>query len=338
MNDSRHDEKAVAFFGTWTISGLYLDGWAHLHDKPETFFTPWHGVLYSGVGAAIAYFALHDFVSKRRNGGTQKIVNAGPDVLTIAGLVVFGVCAVGDFVWHAVFGIEVDLGALLSPTHLGLFTGGLLMLSFPVRAAWHRDATRDTTLGRFLPTLAGFTLLGAVTMFFLQFLDAFRFKGLFQARGGDDIWEIHAIASVFVTNAILLTIAYLAIRRWDAPFGAFTISYGVIALLSVGMYGFGLPEHIGFGVAAGLAVDILVRILRPSPDRLRSARIFSVLAPLVIWSLWFAAIQLFGDGVHWMAEVWTGTIILATLQGVGMGLLAFPPAGVREPGAVTTAP
>ena len=50
----RRDERAVAFFGTWMLFGLFLDGWAHQAEKPETFFSPWHGILYSGFVAAVA--------------------------------------------------------------------------------------------------------------------------------------------------------------------------------------------------------------------------------------------------------------------------------------------
>jgi hypothetical protein len=32
----------------WTVAGIYLDGWAHNHGKVDSFFTPWHAVLYSG--------------------------------------------------------------------------------------------------------------------------------------------------------------------------------------------------------------------------------------------------------------------------------------------------
>ena len=33
----------------WGIGGLFLDGWAHTNlPRLETFFTPWHAVLYSG--------------------------------------------------------------------------------------------------------------------------------------------------------------------------------------------------------------------------------------------------------------------------------------------------
>ena len=45
-------DLAVALATLWLTAGLYLDGWAHSHvPELETFFTPWHGVLYSGYAA-----------------------------------------------------------------------------------------------------------------------------------------------------------------------------------------------------------------------------------------------------------------------------------------------
>src|SRR3546814_17364263 len=39
-------ERTVAVaYGIWMVVGLFLDGWAHDNNKPESFFTPWHGVL-----------------------------------------------------------------------------------------------------------------------------------------------------------------------------------------------------------------------------------------------------------------------------------------------------
>src|SRR6266508_5371604 len=47
-------EWAVALFSAWFVVGLYLDGWAHVHHLPDSFFTPWHAIIYSGVlGAAL---------------------------------------------------------------------------------------------------------------------------------------------------------------------------------------------------------------------------------------------------------------------------------------------
>lgn len=51
----RREQIGFAVFSTWTVIGLFLDGWAHRHDKPETFFSPYHGILYSGVAAGVLW-------------------------------------------------------------------------------------------------------------------------------------------------------------------------------------------------------------------------------------------------------------------------------------------
>ena len=45
---------AVILASLWFLAGQFLDGWAHnnLASSLETFFTPWHAVLYTG------YFAV----------------------------------------------------------------------------------------------------------------------------------------------------------------------------------------------------------------------------------------------------------------------------------------
>ena len=40
---------------TWMLGGAYLDAWAHNHIPLETFFTPWHAVLYSGLLAVLTF-------------------------------------------------------------------------------------------------------------------------------------------------------------------------------------------------------------------------------------------------------------------------------------------
>jgi hypothetical protein len=37
------------------VGGAFLDNWPHAHIATlDTFFTPWHGVLYSGYAACAA--------------------------------------------------------------------------------------------------------------------------------------------------------------------------------------------------------------------------------------------------------------------------------------------
>jgi hypothetical protein len=313
---SRHDEKAIAFFGTWMNVGLYLDGWAHMNQKPESFFTPWHGVLYSGFGAAVAWFFVHDYVRPRKEKA---------DRIAVAGFLIFMLGALGDFAWHTIFGIEVDLAALLSPTHLTLLIGGVMMVSLPVRLAWHRSNERDTGLRAFMPQILSFTLIGSVALFFTQYFNALGFQGLFQSpKNIHDYFEVHALGSVFIANAIMLGVTLLAVRRWNTPFGMFAIVYGGFALGVTGLRGFEAFPNVVAAVLSGFLVDLLVRRLRPAPGRVREARIFSALVPVLIWGPWFISLQL-QYGVHWPAELPPGTVVLAALEGFGMGLLAFPP-------------
>lgn len=308
-----HDARAIAFFGAWMVIGLYLDGWAHNAEKPETFFSPWHFILYSGFGAAVAYFTFRGAILKKRS---------DPDRLTTVGLVLFIVGAVGDGVWHEIFGIEVDLEALLSPTHLALMIGGLMMLGIAYRGAERADPREDRADISLVVTM---TLGAAVVMFFTQYFNAFRFEGLWPAPRGEDIWEVHAVGSVFVTNAILLGMVFLLVRRWRTPRWTFALSFAALATANVALDGReGEWFHVPAAAIAGAVTDVLARRVRPNLDDARPGRLFSVLVPLVVWSLWFLTLQIGGDGVHWAAELWTGTIILAVLQGTALGLLAFP--------------
>src|SRR2546430_16573716 len=43
---------AMAILSTVLVGGFYLDLWAHAHGRTDnTFFTPWHAVLYSMLAA-----------------------------------------------------------------------------------------------------------------------------------------------------------------------------------------------------------------------------------------------------------------------------------------------
>ena len=310
MKRDLHDERAIAFFGTWMLIGLHLDGWAHTANKPETFFSPWHFILYSGFGAAVAYFTFRGVVLKKQTEG---------DRLTTAGLVVFIAGAVGDGIWHEIFGIEVDLEALLSPTHLALMIGGLMMLGIAYRSSRRNDppgAPADVSL------IVTMTLGAALVMFFTQYFSTFAFRGLESSPGRDEFWEIHAIGSVFVTTAVLLGLTFLLVRRWHTPRFTFMLAYAVLATAHVAMEGRdGAWWQVPAAAVAGLLTDTLVRRVDPARSEVR-ARILSLAGPFVTTALWLLAVHV-DRGMHWPAELWTGTIVLACLEGAGLGLLTF---------------
>lgn len=127
-------EWTMVVLTAWVIFGAYLDAWAHRHVSStlETFFTPWHAVLYSGV-LATGTFLFVQLLRGRAAGRSWRTVLPAGYGLSFIGFVLFAISGNLDLAWHTVFGIERSYAATLSPTHL------LLMLR---RADDHRWAAR----------------------------------------------------------------------------------------------------------------------------------------------------------------------------------------------------
>jgi hypothetical protein len=296
------ERAAFAVFSTWITIGLFVDGWAHNHDKPETFFTPWHGLLYTGFMAAVLW-GIREGRLERQSGRPSH----GPAVgggLALIGLILFGVGGVADMIWHQIFGIEQDTAALLSPTHLLLMTGGLLAATGPLRSARaFRDGHDDRSFATFFPVALSMTVAIAVVAFFLQFASPFLFDRL---PAGDE----YGVLSVLVTNALFMGGAIYLLRWWTPPAGTFTFMCSVVVLAILGLHGFEQLPLLAAGFAGGAAADLLAR----------RRWWFATVVPLVLWGTWlavFAAVW----GVGWEAEFWTGTLFLAALTGAGLAAL-----------------
>ena len=124
-------EWVYTLFCVWYVFGLFLDGWAHTHiSRLETFFTPWHAIFYSGyfltTGTLMLWTSCRRRVigAERLNGGAEsgrgRWAEAIPDGygLSLLGALVFLFGGIGDMLWHEIFGIEDNIEALTSPTHL----------------------------------------------------------------------------------------------------------------------------------------------------------------------------------------------------------------------------
>ena len=332
------DQFLAAVFGLWMVVGLFLDGWAHDNQKPESFFTPWHGVLYSGFTAA-ATFAVHRAVRARRPGRSWRETMPRGHGLSLVALAVFALGAAGDLVWHEVLGVEVGLEALLSPTHLLLMASGIVALSAPVRAAW-LEPESSPPFRTFFPVALSTALLTALVAFFLSFFSplsndaggtAFhRFTGQQHTHPSSDVAELQqlvGVASILLTSVVFAVAAAFVLRRWRPPLGTFTILFGLVVLLFVGTDEFAHPLVLIAGLAAGTTADLLA-------SRAVPAAAVCGAAIAVLWLAYFAFYALDEGSVAWSAEVWAGTTFLGALLATAVGLLVTPlPASVGRASA-----
>jgi Tol biopolymer transport system component len=160
----------AALISSWLIGGLFLDGWAHNHGRvDDTFFTPWHAVLYSGAAALIAFLAVSQWRNINKGHQWRFALPLGY-MPSLVGAVLFVVGGGFDLIWHTLFGLEVNIETLLSPTHLVLASSGALMITGPVRSAWNAyNAGQSWGWRKLGPAVLCMALLLSVLTFFTNF-------------------------------------------------------------------------------------------------------------------------------------------------------------------------
>ena len=310
----------MAFFGVWMMSGLFIDGWAHQANKPETFFSPWHGVLYSGFVAAVAWFAY----AGRRSGRSLNPAG-GLDRLAGLGFLLFAAGGVADGVWHEIFGVEADLEALVSPSHLALFFGGFLMVSSPLRLARQRSLDEPAREPRQLrwadwaPQGISLTLSTALIGFFTLYLSPFGGVGGDSPGNGrlGELLEVAGLASVLAFNLLLIGAFLFAVTHWRPPFGFATLLFGGVALGMAGLEGFALVELAIPMIVAGLVADLLMARRTP-------AAVAAPAVSAVMWVGYFSVAHL-SYGITWTIELWAGSIVLAAAASALMATLVIGP-------------
>lgn len=330
----------VALGGLGLIGGLYLDGWAHIHVPTlESFFTPWHAVLYSGFLLLAAILVTPVLRSRLRGVAWRNAIPAGYS-LGLIGIALFALGGLLDLGWHTLFGIEADAEALLSPPHLLLATGAGLMLTTPIRAAWARD---DAPQGwrTWLPPLLSLALVLALLAFFTSYTHPFSRAAAAAGERPVTHNETHgsvdlAMSAILLQTGVLSGALLLFVRRWGWrwPLGSLTLLFALtLSPLTVMFDRFlGVPPlpMIVAALLAGVSADVLLRLLRPSAARLRAVRSFAALAPATLYAFYLAAIALSG-GVWWTPHLIFGAVVLAAITGWLVSYLVFAPVSRVEP-------
>ena len=113
--------RLLIFSMIWFFSGAWIDSSAHTYliDDIETFFTPWHGVLYKDMlfSVLVAMYIKNKMKDYKFDVG-------------VLGAVIFGIGGASDAIWHTLLGIETGVEPLITPSHLMLFLGSFLMLDY----------------------------------------------------------------------------------------------------------------------------------------------------------------------------------------------------------------
>lgn len=331
----------------WWLGGLFIDGWAHSNiPQLETFFTPWHAVLYSGY-LAVAITLLAKIVLNLRqmatdaNGAAPSLLSVIRESLSgnrwmqaiprgyelsVLGIGVFLVSGIGDMTWHIIFGIERSTEALLSPTHLGLALGVGLALSGPLRAAWRR--TGAVSSWRHLgPAILSLTFTYSLLTFFTSYAYPLVTPWPIIPAGTS---PTRGITSILLQSGLMVSMMFLALRRWRLPVGTFTFLLGVNGTLMIAFAPRTALISIPTALLGGLAADLLYRWLQPVPEQPTSVRLFAFLAPAIFYLLYFVDLAIVGptvfhSGIIWTVPFWAGTPVIAGITGFLLSYVMIPP-------------
>ncbi len=312
------------FCALWVTSGVFLDGWAHNNiPELETFFSPWHGVLYSGV-LAMGLFLGISAVINMRAGATWKISLPDGYGLSFIGFLVFAGGGLFDLVWHTLFGIEASVEALLSPAHLILALGAVLMVSAPLRVWLKTVPQKNESYKEQLPMILTATFAFSLLAFMTQFgsFAEVRATGLMPSRMViQNHIESAAIGGFLFQTALLMGTVFLLIRRGTLAQG------GLLTLFIV--HGFAMTimkeelRLLPAMIIAGIFADSLLSSF-PAKDHIAKFRFSAFLVPVALYTVYFITLIL-GEGIWWSVHLWTGSIVMAGAMGYFLSFLAVEP-------------
>lgn len=312
-------EWAFMVLCTWLLSGAYLDAWAHRHFAFETFFTPWHAVLYSGMFSVLVFLAVNMLRNQARG---LALVRALPDGygLSMVGCITFGISGVIDMFWHLRFGIERSLAALISPPHLLLMGSLALIVAGPLRAAWRRPTARAPWTA-----IVSASMLLSMFTFFNQFDEPLVnvWPG-FRASGDVTPYlQQLGILGIMVQSALLTGIVLYLLSRFRLPFGSIALLAGFNGvLLGVLQQQFSL---IPVAIVGGFIADVLMAWLHPGPQRPGALRLAAFIGPVAVSALYLLVVSA-TVGMTWPITLWLGAIVVCGAIGLLLSyLVVLPP-------------
>jgi hypothetical protein len=325
----------------WLVTGLQLDAFAHATTPQlETFWTPWHAVLYSGI--AVCGLTLVWLLRSRLPViPTYQTVLALPNALRVPVLgMAFLLLGGGiDTLWHNIFGIERGLEIFVSPSHEMIILGMALVAVGPVLMLATKPGDRLSFGDGALATVSALLSALPVHIYTLHAsvlaVDYFGGDGPVVRIFGMDGQVFHGYLA---STALLLLPIVLLGRRWRLPIGVPTVLVAVPALAMHVMFFSQEPVWwLPLAVAAGAALaEIVLRVgaLVVRLPREGAWTVLGLIAPPLVWGtlLTVADSQ---TGVFWNVHVVSGLLTYSAITGVLTVLVAR---NVRPPARAVDSP
>ncbi|MGZ3507548.1 MAG: hypothetical protein ACXWNJ_03975 [Vulcanimicrobiaceae bacterium] len=321
----------------WIASGFFLDAWAHGHVPVETFFTPYHGVFYSGMLALIVVVATY-VLQNRRKGYAWRDVLPSAYRWPICGFAIFVVSGFGDLLWHELLGIEEGVDALLSPTHQGLGLGIFFLSSGPINSALGAR-TQLRSLAAYLPLVLSL----ATWLVLVHFGTAYAFDpaaGRMNAPPSSHIFSPDYLTAVTIgyykigtgvlvvlfQSALMAGIALFVASQFRTPPGVLTLTYLLGNAPAAAAFTNDTPLLVTvllMSLAAGVVGDLLIAKIEPRPERIAQYRLFGIAVPFTYFAVYFIVTAIAG-GLWWDWNVTLGAALWAGVIGLGLTFLALP--------------
>jgi hypothetical protein len=241
------------------IGGASWDITSHIMEEPETFFTPSHTVLYTGVGLLTAAAGISGILLiKNKELIGNSFVTAFK--LLMIGTAISVVAGPSDFLWHEAFGVD----GLLIPPHLALITG-MLINAVAVVVGLARIVHIPSEKKRLIklvmiPAFAAlwFTTTWYVYMFSLPFSNGENF----QFNLNSDIAATIAIVALPLFSSIVFVTASKTIGRFGAASAIAVLVVGVNVFANIvptdGMMISSLSWYLIVAIIPAITADIIL--------------------------------------------------------------------------------
>jgi hypothetical protein len=312
------------------ILGLWLDIWSHVtYGADQSIFSEYHLLFYTATvmaGLFLAYTGVTNLVVGYRWTDALPVGYS----LSLAGIIFFGIDGVIDLTSHAIWGFEVGLEALNSPTHILLFLGIFVFASGPIRAEVARQRRGEPlTFVRLVPfVLSVVATLSAITFPTFLYLPLVGKPSALQIQRVDQGATL-GVLGVFLETAITMGVLLWIVRRVSLPPGSLTLIFGLYCLLT--MLATRIAIFLPIWLIVGALSDVALVVLKPSSGATWRFRAFATVVPLLMWSVYytFFIVTGIGGGVWFTGYIWTGSIVEAGVIGYVTAFLMTSPSATE---------